>query len=52
MLLYLLIIGSVGGCLYLLSFVYSLMFKRLNKRKLQNKAEFKKEIRDYEKRNT
>lgn len=52
MLIYLLVFGSIGGCLYLLSIAYKLSFKRLNKRKLRDKAEFKKECKGYEERHS
>lgn len=48
MLVYLLLIGCAGGCMYILSLAYKLLFKTSGKRKIKSKKEFKKSIQKYE----
>lgn len=48
MLTYLLLVGSLGGCLYILSLVYKLLLFATKKRKLKSKEEFKEEVKKYE----
>lgn len=48
MLIYLLLIGALGGCAFWVFLAFKLIFKYKSKRKIKTKAEFKKETKKYE----